>query len=85
MREHYSNCIDQLNFLEEDINRLVQIQNILEVIQEKAERGDDVYDLVSTTIEINNFLIEKLDLRFAEVWNATITNHPGRPIPLVND
>jgi hypothetical protein len=85
MREHYSNCIDQLNLLEEDINRLVQIQNILEVIQEKAERGDDVYDLVSTTIEINNFLIEKLDLRFAEVWNATITKHPGRPIPLAND
>lgn len=75
---HYSEAFDKLSEMESIINDLPQVKNFLEYITLKAENGQDVETNLYALSGFLDYLQDKLDKQFAEVWATVIANHPSR-------
>lgn len=76
--DHYNTSFVSLNELEQTINGLPQLKSYLLYVQEKAANGEDVQPYLSVAIGIFDYMMEKFDKQFPEIWHSVITLHPSR-------
>lgn len=74
---HYNKSFDTLTELEQTINEFPHLRYYLLYVQEKAKNGEDVQAYLSVSIGIFDYLMEKFDKQFPEVWHSVITQHPS--------
>lgn len=82
---HYSESFDKLSEMEDAINDLPQVKNFLEYIMVRAKNGQDVEENLSALSGFIDYLQDKLDRQFAEVWSTVIANHPSSPRTYTTD
>lgn len=76
--DHYNKAFDSLCELEQTVNEFPHLRNYLLYVQEKAKNGEDVQAYLSVSIGIFDYLMEKFDKQFPEVWHSVITQHPSQ-------
>ena len=76
--DHYNTSFDSLSEFEQSINELPHLKKYLLYVQQKAANGEEVQPYLSVAIGIFDYLMEKLDKQFPEIWHSVITLHPSQ-------
>ena len=78
---HYSKSFDELSKLEEEINTLINLREFLAFTIDKYNSGENIESNLESVLGFLDYVTEKIDNQFPEVWAEVITNHPDRFSP----